>query len=406
MSSVDFIPVILGSDINAYGMARAFHMEYGIRSVAVSKTILMATSDTKLIDFEFEPNLEDADAFLNKLLQVKAKYSDKKLLLVPCSDGYVKLMIKWQDKLRDKFYFNCISEQLLDELTLKDNFYEVCERYGFDYPKTVVVEKDNWRDKSLGFEFPVILKASNSVEYYNCSFEGKRKVFIAQDRPEYERILSAIYSSSYKDSMTIQEYIPGDDSNMRVLNCYVGKDKKVKLMALGHALLEEHTPQGIGNYTAIISTYDKALLDRFKVFLEEIGYQGFANFDMKYDTRDNTYKLFETNVRQGRSSFFVVASGYNFARWLVDDVIYDKPLDTTYADNQYLWKVIPDSVLYKYCQNKEMVALAKKLIKEGKVCNSLFYKKDLTFKRFLRVGLFHLNHHRKFKKYYGKKGMS
>lgn len=401
----DFIPVLLGSDINAYGMARAFHMEYGVTSIAVSKINLTATANTKLIKFEFEPDLENPTKFINKLNEVYEKYKGKKLLLVPCSDGYVTLLIKFQDQLKDKYYFNCITEKLLDELTLKENFYDVCDRYGFLYPKTVVVEKGDWRTKKLTFDFPVILKASNSVEYYKCTFPGKLKVFIAQDKAEYERILTAIYSSQYEDNMTIQEFIPGDDSNMRVLNCYVGKDKKVKLMGLGHALLEEHTPQGIGSYAAVINTFDKELMDKFQYFLEDIGYTGFANFDMKYDTRDKQYKLFETNVRQGRSSYFVTASGFNLAKWLVDDVIYNKDMKLTYADKQFLWTMIPNGVLYKYCQDKSMVKLAKKLVADGKVCNSLFYDKDLNIKRFARVFLYNINHYRKFRKYYGKKGL-
>ena len=77
---------------------------------------------------------------------------------------------------------------------------------------------------------------------------------------------------------------------------------------------------------------DKELSERMKNFLEDIGYIGFSNFDMKYDPRDGQYKLFEMNLRQGRSSFFVTAAGYNLAKFLVDDVIYNKPVSYTHLD--------------------------------------------------------------------------
>ncbi len=402
---VDFLPVLLGSDVNAYGMARAFHEEYGIMSVAVCKLQLSATADTKLIHFEFEPDLENPEKFIKKLDEVAAKYTGKKLVLVPCSDGYIKLIIRFQDRLREKYCFNCISEELLQALQLKENFYKICDKYGFLYPKTVVLSKENWQQSRLPFDFPVVIKASNSVEYWKCSFPGKLKVFVAQDQAEFDRIFKAIYSSAYKDHLTVQEFIPGDDSYMRVLNCYVGLDHKVKLMSLGHALLEEHTPQGIGSYAAVINTFDQPLLDKVQYFLEDIGYSGFANFDIKYDTRDGEYKLFEINIRQGRSSFFVTGAGYNLAKWLVDDVVYHKPMELTYATNECLWTMIPKGVIKKYCQNKELIDKAMELIKAGKWCNSLYYQPDLNLKRRLRLKIYELNHYRKYKRYYGKKGL-
>ena len=139
-----------------------------------------------------------------------------------------------------------------------------------------------------------------SVAYWNCRFPHKKKVFVAYSEGEFDAILAAIYSSSYQDHLIIQEFIPGDDSHMRVMNVYCGTDHKVRLTALGQALLEEHSPEGIGSYAAILSITDEALTKQMTDFLEDIGYIGFANFDMKYDSRDGTYKLFEMNPRQGR----------------------------------------------------------------------------------------------------------
>lgn len=401
-----FTPVLLGSDANVYGMARAFHEEYGIPSLAISKTILTATVDSKIIHFNIEPDLENPEVFLKTLLDVKALYKDRKLLLVPCGDGYVKLVVQFQEELKEHYHFNCLSADLLRTLTLKESFYEVCDKYGFSFPKTQIITAQNYSKEKVDIEFPVIIKASNSVEYWNCKFEGKMKVFIAQNQNEYDDIMKAIYSSSYQDNMTIQEFIPGDDSYMRVLNCYVGSDGKVKLMALGHALLEDHTPQGIGSYVAIINMYDKEILDQFKEFLEGIGYRGFANFDMKYDMRDGKYKFFETNVRQGRSSFYVTASGFNLAKYLADDVIFNRKQSFTIARNEHLWLQVPLGIVYKYVKDPELNKKIKMLVKSKSSTNSLFYKEDMCLKRYIKLKLSMYNYYKKYKKYYGKKSLN
>lgn len=405
MSEQSFLPVLLGSDVNVYGMARSFHEAYGIRSLAVSKTIYTPTVDSSIIDFTLESDLENPECFVGKLIEVKQAHPDTRLLLVPCSDGYIELLVKHREELKKYYEFNCPSLEALETLTRKENFYETCETYGFAYPKTEIITKDNYKTKPLPFDFPVIVKASNSVTYYQCSFPGKKKVFVAQDQAEYDRILAAIYSSEYRDHMTIQEFIPGDDTYMRVLNCYVGRDGKVKLMALGHPLLEDHTPGGIGNYAAIMNTCDMELLDRFRNLLESIGWTGFVNFDMKYDMRDGQYKLFETNPRQGRSSYFVTASGYNLAVWLVDDVIEGKEQPLTIDKAEHLWIQVPKPIVYKYIHDDVLKREVKRLVREGKCTHSLFYKEDLKFSRWAKLQLNQVNHYRKYRKYYGKKGM-
>lgn len=405
MAEVSFLPVLLGSDANVYGMARSFHEAYGVCSIAVSKTIFTPSVDSKIIRFVLEPDLENPEKFLKRLHEVKEAHPDKQLILVPCGDGYVKLMVQYQDMLRKEYALNCPSMEVLQKLTLKEEFYRTCDEYGFAYPKTQVVARENWQEVRLPFPFPVIVKASNSVEYWKCSFPGKKKVFVAQDEAEYRRMLTAIYSSSYQDHLTIQEFIPGDDTFMRVLNCYVGEDGTVKLMALGNPLLEDHTPTGIGSYVAIVNTFDQELLERFRCFLEGVGWRGFANFDMKWDSRDNTYKLFETNPRQGRSSFYVTASGYNLARWLVDDVVEHKEMGLTVAREEHLWIQVPRGIVRRYVQNPRLREKAEQLIKEGKCTNSLFYPKDLSLSRYIKLKLNMMNYYKKYKTYYGKKGL-
>ncbi len=400
------MPVLLGSDINVYGMARSFHEEYGINSVAVGKAILPVCKNSRIVSVEcVEPRLEEDDVFVSTLLGFAQRYKGQKLLLVPCSDNYIKMLVRNQDKLKDTYVFECISEELLMRLSIKESFYEVCEENGFLFPKTTVCSFENYKRMELPFPFPVIIKPSNSVAYWNCKFPHKKKVFLAQNKAEYDDILDAIYGSEYKDNLIIQEFIPGDDSKMRVMNCYCGKDKKVKLIALGNAVLEEHSPEGIGSYGAIISSCDPKLNSMMIEFLENIGYVGFANFDMKFDERDGKYKLFEMNLRQGRSSYFVTAAGYNIAKWLAEDVIYNRPQNLTVARNKVLYTIIPKKIIYKYTKDKQVLKEAKKLVKEGRVVNSYYYTKDNNIKRTIAFIKNQLNYFNKYSRYFGNKSL-
>ena len=402
----DLLPVLLGSDANVYGMARSFYMEYGVTSLAIGKGALAATANSKLVKMAVvEPNLEDDAVFVRTLTDFAKAHTGKTLVLVSCGDNYTGLMARARAALEPYYKFACPTPELVAELDTKEFFYQACERHGLSYPRTFGCTNENYKTVELPFPFPCIIKASNSVAYWNCKFPHKKKVFVAYNKEEFDAITAAIYSSSYQDNLVLQEYIPGDDNCMRVLNCYSGLDHKVKLMALGRPLLEEQTPEGIGNYAAIMNVRDDELMEKMKAFLEDVGWEGFSNFDMKYDARDGKYKLFEMNPRQGRSSFFVTASGYNLAKWLVEDVVEHKEQELTIADAHHLWMIAPAGIIKKYLKDEALLAEAKELMRQGKVSHQLFCKEDAGLKRRIWYIKNQLNNYRKYKRYFGNKSL-
>ncbi len=406
MDMKDLLPVLLGSDANVYGMARSFYMEYGVTSLAIGKGALAATANSRLVKMAVvEPNLEDDAVFVRTLTDFAKAHTGKTLVLVSCGDNYTGLMARARAALEPYYKFACPTPELVAELDTKEFFYQACERHGLSYPRTFGCTNENYKTVELPFPFPCIIKASNSVAYWNCKFPHKKKVFVAYNKEEFDAITAAIYSSSYQDNLVLQEYIPGDDNCMRVLNCYSGLDHKVKLMALGRPLLEEQTPEGIGNYAAIMNVRDDELMEKMKAFLEDVGWEGFSNFDMKDDARDGKYKLFEMNPRQGRSSFFVTASGYNLAKWLVEDVVEHKEQGLTIADAHHLWMIAPAGIIKKYLKDEALLAEAKELMRQGKVSHQLFCKEDAGLKRRIWYIKNQLNNYRKYKRYFGNKSL-
>ena len=397
-----FQPLLFGGDINVYSVARAFHEAYGVRSICYGKFPTGPAYGSDIIDYRPCAQNEDAETFRANVAAVAAEHADETVLVIGCGDSYVKLAAE----NKDAFPANCIapyvSGELIGTLINKEKFYALCDEHGIDHPGTFVYRRELGHDYELSFQPPYICKPSDGVAYWAHPFPGNEKVFLCQDRAELDAVLDRVYASGYPGTMIVQDFIPGDDSYMHVLTCYSDRDAKVKLMCLGHVLLEEHTPHGIGNHAVILTEVDEPLCEKIRAFLEAIGFVGFSNFDIKYDRRDGRYKVFEINCRQGRSNYYVTGAGYNIARLLVEDRIEGRELPFVLADNESLWRVVPRRVAFDYIvsdYHEEMRAL----MRQGKEVDPLFYPADRALGRRLRMVKNLLGHFRKFKQYYERK---
>lgn len=405
MLELDLIPVLIGADLNCYNVARAFHEEYGVVSHAFGKYSIGATKYTKIVTFHTVEHLDDPEILVSVLTDFANEHPDSTMILLGCTDDYATMLIKNRTRLEDKYIIPYIDDSLMKLLVSKANFYRICDEYGVPYPKTAILSSDYTEDMldetKLGFSYPLIVKPSSSIEYWKHPFNGMKKVYVAHTKCEALEIIKTIYDSGYSDEMIVQDFIPGDDSNMNVLTAYSDKDRQVKMMCLGHVLLEEHTPKGLGNHAAIITEYRPEVTEPFRAMLEDLGYRGFSNFDIKYDPRDGSMRAFEINLRQGRSNYYITAAGINIAKLIVDDYILGNDLPYTECKNEHYWHSIPTRIVYKYVKNYELKEKVRLLIKEKKESSSLWYKYDLCNnpKRLAYVLVHLYRHFKKYKKY-------
>lgn len=400
-----FLPIILGTDANAYGLARSFYDKYKIKSLAVGSFALRETKNSKIMDVLTIKNFQNEDVFLEKLIEIGQKYKKQydALILLSCAEWYTNPIVNNKEKLEKYFILPFMNKEIKDELEDKEKFYNICEKYNLDYPKTYIVTQKNKDEINLPFPFPVALKPSNSTAYSKVTFTGKEKSYKITNTKDLNETINKIFSSGYNGHIIIQDFIPGLDDTMYVLNCYSNKEGKVKMMCLGRCILEEHTPYGVGNYKAIISMGNKEIYEKIKYFLEQIKYVGFSNFDLKYDYRDKKYKLFEINIRQGRSSYFTTACGKNLAQYLIEDYILNENKETDYNYNEFLWLHTPKVLLKKYVYNKETLEKALALIKEKKYAYTLKNKKDNSLIRTFWINRIYNKDKKMFKLYPPKK---
>lgn len=282
MTDINLIPVLLGADLNCYSLARAFFEACGAVSQAFGRYPLGQTQYSRFLNFTAVPNLDNPDILVQVLIEFAQKHPDEPLVAMGCTDDYASLLITCKAQLEPYYIMPYIDAPLRDRLVSKADFYALCDEYALPYPKTKVLTADfssAWlQPEVLGFDYPLIVKPSSSIEYWKHPFDGMQKVYVAGSPDEADSIIRQIYASGYTERMIVQDMIPGDDSRMRVLTAYSDRDGKVKMTCLGHVILEEHTPKGRGNHAAILIEPNKALTDRYRALLNDLGLPRICQF--------------------------------------------------------------------------------------------------------------------------------
>ena len=400
----DWRPVILGGDITAYSLVRTFYEAYQVKPVVANMSTSGPISLSLLCDHVYVEGFDTEAVLVEALLEIGRTYgveAGKRLLVLGSGDWYVRMLVENKDALAPYFVIPYIDQQLLDRIVLKDLFYGTLDELGIPYPRTLVHDvADTTPPDVAHLGTPIVAKPANSALYHYASFPGKKKVFILDTPAELEQVLANVRSSSYDYKFLIQEYVPGDDTNMRVLTCYSDRDARVRFASLGRTLLEEHVPSAIGNPCAIITDRDDEIVAQATRFLEHIGYTGFSNFDLKHDPRDDTFKFFEINVRLGRSNYYVTASGYNVAEWMVRDLLQDEAFEgMTIADREHLFTFVPKYVIWRFVRDDAMRARAMHLYRTGAWSDPQRFGPDLTWRRRGYNALYLANQARKFHRY-------
>ncbi|MCK9218328.1 MAG: ATP-grasp domain-containing protein, partial [Firmicutes bacterium] len=120
----EFLPIILGNDINTYSVARAFYEEYKIKSIVLGKYRSGPSNNSKIVDFYDDKNLDNQEVFFKTIDSFADKYLHKRLILLGCGDNYAELIIKNKYNFKDNVIAPYIDESLMNDLIKKSKFYE------------------------------------------------------------------------------------------------------------------------------------------------------------------------------------------------------------------------------------------------------------------------------------------
>lgn len=414
MSTRRLQPVVLGGDIGAYSLARAFHEAYGVRSVVVSGQSTGLVRHSRILTHVAEPRIDEPDAIVARLRAIADQHPDADLVAVASADWLVRALVEQRDRLEDRYTIPYVGAELLHRLTDKEEFGALCAELGIAHPTTVVHDVAAGAEPDTsGLTFPVIAKAASTAAYHDVEFAGKKKVFLVDSRAELVELLGRVRDAGYTGAFVIQDYIPGDDSGMRILTCYSDANGKVRFSSFGHVLLEEHAPGALGNPAGIITGTQHEVVEQARRMLEHVGWTGVANFDLKYDPRDGRYVFFELNPRLGRSNYYVTGTGANPVKFYVHEHVRgldpdpravlgaETPLTAEgELTTEHLYTVLPGTLLRRYLVDPALRSRTRRLQLTGRASNPLWYRKETDPRRVAYLLVSQLNQFRKYARHF------
>lgn len=396
--------VLLGSDLNVYYMARCFYERFDEPVDVIATEPIRFTQYSKIVNIEYHPDLKTKEGFVNALTGYGKNHMENgKSLVIPCHDVYVRLLVENEEALSPYFVHNCPSLEIVDTFLVKEKFYKTyAGRLPFARTEYYDCSEEETKPLPADIYFPLIIKPSNAIEYGKHHFEGQPKVYKATTPENAINFINKVKTSGYKETLLVQEFIFGDDSNLFDSVFYCNKKGKAELASFAQIGLQEHNPSAIGNCTVLINGYNQynntaETVEKLKNFLEEIGYTGFCEFDLKYDERTKEFKVLEINPRQARSSYYLAALGHNLVSYLLGDVFDDEEKPFTLLDGKYLLSMVPKSVIKEHIVNEAYKEEALKLWRKHKRVDPLKFKRDYSIKHKIYLLLRAINYKKKYR---------
>lgn len=401
-------PVVIGGDILAYSYVRELHRAFGI-----DKTIVLANNDIKMLstskftDYRAGTDIHTPEGLYAALegvaAETLAKDPNKKLLVLGCDDCHARMISSGKERLQAAGYtVPYIDFPLLDEITQKRRFYEICEELEIPYPKTWYLDCSDAGPDTLdvdSFTYPLIAKPSNSAQFQDATIPNWRKIYEIDSPEELAQVWDDIHNSDYNNLLVIQDFIPGDDDAIRTLTTFSDAEGNMKVVSGGVVCLQDHDPTALGNPVCIMGEKEDAIVEGARRFLKHIGYRGFANFDIKYDSRDGSFRFFEVNTRCGRNTYYMSLGGQNFVELIVKEFILGEEIPEKDAYQPFVYSCVPEYVLQRSMENKDRLAQAQATIKKTKDPYPLHYAPD-SFQHNMWAKIMHLNQIRKFKRFH------
>jgi len=295
------VVVTSGSLPNSLGVVRAFGRR-GIPVVYLDPDRLDTVRYSKYITkrLKCQSSMESETGFVKVLLDF-GKQINGKMMIIPTGDSDALVLSKHKHELEKYYHLPLPAFETVQKLVNKKDFYKLLVKMAVPHPETYFPETLNEllaKGREIGY--PYIIKPVYSLPFQK---EFGRKNFVINSSAELLQAIERLRGKNLE--VMIQEIIPGREIYM--FYTYFNR-KSEPLAVCGYDKIRQYPPDfGSGSFCR--SNWRSSPVEECIWLLREIGYNGFAEPELKKDPRDGKYKLLEINARTTTENRLAAACG-------------------------------------------------------------------------------------------------
>jgi len=311
--------VVLGLGQNGLGTVRALG-RVGIPVIGIDNDLDQPGAQTRFCHKVYAKDFAKGGAgLLESLLELGTalQHMGQKGVLIPSGDLNVQLISEEREQLEPYFHMSLPSKETLRLFLDKKSFYKLAMERGFPLPRTWFTDGVHDIDAiAREIACPCLIKPFQPNATWRETFDTR--LFLA-DSPQMLKELYALIYPVHQD-LIIQEYMPGDDSQVMWGVTYLDAQQKPLAVWTGRKL--RMYPRGFGTATLAESMREPWIAQSVVEILSAIGHRGYGVIEYKKDRRDGKLKI--TEATGGRTWFphsLVTRSGINLPLIWYRDVL-------------------------------------------------------------------------------------
>jgi predicted ATP-grasp superfamily ATP-dependent carboligase len=321
--------IVLGGDFQALGVLRTFAKKE-IPVILLDSDHCIGRFSRYKKRYIRSPRPDEEESYVNFLIELANNENINGWVVIPNSDETVYILSKHKNVLEQFYRIPTPSWEVIKNVYIKKNTYQVAEKNGIPTPKTYFHENlEGLLSKDL--QFPLVLKPSIRDNFYN---KTKVKAIQIDNKDELIKTYQKVCSIIDPSEILIQELIAGGPDQLYSF-CPFFKNGKVVSGIM--AKRKRQHPMDFGHATTFAEVVDIPELRRCaEDFLKLINYYGIAEVEFMKDSRSGNYKLLEVNPRIWGWHTLAIAAGVDLPYLLYQDMIGEK-IEVQYPLKQLKW---------------------------------------------------------------------